>query len=123
MIELRLSVLVAILVVGSQLSLTRGFQVQTPFAGANGRILNGANKELRRPKPVVVFMSEEEKATSMKVDEGNLESTATTNAKEGVKKISLEEKMASWEASEEEIKAATLGGLVPSAKEKTTGFD
>ena len=27
--------------------------------------------------------------------------------------VSLEEKMKSWEASEEEIKAATLGGVVP----------
>ena len=28
-------------------------------------------------------------------------------------KLSLEEKMKSWEASEEEIKAASLGGVVP----------
>merc|ERR1719232_600344 len=40
---------------------------------------------------------------------------------------SLEEKMKSWEASEEEIKAATLGGIVPGASNKlssgTSGFD
>lgn len=38
------------------------------------------------------------------------------------KKKSLEEKMASWEASEEEIKAASLGGLTP-GKGATDGFD
>ncbi|GFH52141.1 hypothetical protein CTEN210_08617 [Chaetoceros tenuissimus] len=36
------------------------------------------------------------------------------------KKMTLEEKMASWEASEEELKAASLGGLTPS---KADGFD
>jgi hypothetical protein len=41
----------------------------------------------------------------------------------GKKKLSLEEKMKSWEASEEEIKAATLGGLVPQSKERTGAFD
>ena len=34
------------------------------------------------------------------------------------KKMSLEEKMKSWEASEEEIKAATLGGVVPQSRDK-----
>jgi hypothetical protein len=38
------------------------------------------------------------------------------------KKKTLEEKMASWEASEEEIKAASLGGLTP-GKGGTDGFD
>lgn len=38
------------------------------------------------------------------------------------KKQSLEEKMASWEASDEEIKAASLGGLTP-GKKSTDGFD
>lgn len=36
------------------------------------------------------------------------------------KKMTLEEKMASWEASEEELKAASLGGLTPN---KADGFD
>jgi len=36
----------------------------------------------------------------------------------------LEEKMKLWEASDEEIKAATLGGVVPSlGKNRTDGFD
>jgi len=38
------------------------------------------------------------------------------------KKMSLEEKMAGWEASEEEVKAATLGGMTP-GKGGTDGFD
>jgi hypothetical protein len=37
-------------------------------------------------------------------------------------KLSLEEKMKSWEASEEEIKAATLGGIVPGS-ERSDAFD
>jgi hypothetical protein len=37
-----------------------------------------------------------------------------------VPKQSLEEKMKGWEASEEEIKAASLGGMVPG---KSDGFD
>ena len=32
------------------------------------------------------------------------------------KKLSLEEKMASWEATDEEKKAATLGGMIPGGK-------
>ncbi|KAL3921181.1 MAG: hypothetical protein SGILL_002880 [Bacillariaceae sp.] len=41
-------------------------------------------------------------------------------------KMSLEDKMKSWEASEEEIKAASLGGVVPQSrgdKERTGAFD
>ena len=42
----------------------------------------------------------------MAEDTTDSSSTTTTT-------VSLEEKMKSWEASEEEIKAATLGGVVP----------
>ena len=35
-------------------------------------------------------------------------------------KVSLEEKLKSWEATEEEVKAASLGGLTPN---KVDGFD
>jgi len=38
-------------------------------------------------------------------------------------KLSLEDKMKKWEASEEEIKAATLGGVVPGSVERTDAFD
>lgn len=37
-------------------------------------------------------------------------------------KSSLEEKMSNWEASEEEVKAASLGGIVPGGK-KEEGAD
>jgi len=36
------------------------------------------------------------------------------------KKLSLEEKMKTWEATEEEVKEASLGGVVP---ERTDAFD
>ena len=41
-------------------------------------------------------------------DDATTDETASTE-----KKVSLEEKMAAWEASDEEVKAATLGGIVP----------
>ena len=41
-------------------------------------------------------------------DDTTTDETASTE-----KKVSLEEKMAAWEASDEEVKAATLGGIVP----------
>ena len=49
------------------------------------------------------------------------ESTASSEATE---KISLEDKMKSWEASEEEIRAASLGGVIPQGRgERTGAFD
>lgn len=40
------------------------------------------------------------------------------------KKLTLEEKMKRWEASEEEIRAASLGGVVPQPqRERTDAFD
>ena len=40
-------------------------------------------------------------------------------------KISLEDKMKSWEATEEEIRAASLGGVIPTpqGRERTEAFD
>lgn len=52
-----------------------------------------------------------------------------TDAPITTKKISLEEKMKSWEATEEERKAATLGGLIPEprgdpdGRERDSAFD
>lgn len=37
-------------------------------------------------------------------------------------KLTLEEKMKNWQATEEEVKAATLGGVVPS-EERSDAFD
>ncbi len=50
------------------------------------------------------------------------ESTEETS-EEPAEKMSLEEKMKSWEASEEEIRAASLGGIVPQSRERTGAFD
>lgn len=38
-------------------------------------------------------------------------------------KLSLEEKMKNWEATEDEIKAATLGGVVPESANRSDAFD
>lgn len=57
----------------------------------------------------------------LRAEKGDAETTASD---ESTSKPTLEEKMKSWEASEEEIKAATLGGMVPSGnKERTDAFD
>eukprot|EP00571_Detonula_confervacea_P017283 CAMPEP_0172297554 /NCGR_PEP_ID=MMETSP1058-20130122/530_1 /TAXON_ID=83371 /ORGANISM="Detonula confervacea, Strain CCMP 353" /LENGTH=133 /DNA_ID=CAMNT_0013006719 /DNA_START=61 /DNA_END=462 /DNA_ORIENTATION=+ len=52
--------------------------------------------------------------------DGESEESSTTTT------MSLEEKMKSWEASEEEIRAASLGGVVPglgSGESRTDAFD
>lgn len=46
------------------------------------------------------------------------ESSETTDTKK-----SLEEKMSKWEATDEEKKAATLGGVVPSSDGRSDAFD
>jgi hypothetical protein len=54
-----------------------------------------------------------------------LRESSENNDNEGKKastKISLEEKMRGWEATEEEVKAASLGGIVP-GRERTDAFD
>jgi len=48
-----------------------------------------------------------------------LSSTMMTTSTSSSAKLSLEEKMKAWEASEEEIKAATLGGIVPTKREES----
>mmetsp|Transcript_3054 Transcript_3054/g.2891 ORF Transcript_3054/g.2891 Transcript_3054/m.2891 type:complete len:130 (-) Transcript_3054:267-656(-) len=54
--------------------------------------------------------------TAIRMAEESESSSETTE-----KKQSLEEKMAGWEASDEEIKAASLGGMTPG--KGTDGFD
>ena len=64
-------------------------------------------------------------------DDGNSDdvgSTTTTTGTTGdeIKMSPLEEKMKKWEASEEEIRAASLGGIVPQPQqngERTEAFD
>lgn len=52
------------------------------------------------------------------------EDTAETDSSPSAK-MSLEEKMKAWEATEEEVKAATLGGIVPGSEEseRSDAFD
>jgi hypothetical protein len=46
-------------------------------------------------------------------DDTSLEDDDLDTKNAGTPKLSLEEKMKQWEATEEEMKAATLGGLIP----------
>ena len=48
---------------------------------------------------------------------------ATSAPAKASESMSLEEKMKSWEASEEEIRAASLGGVIPQSRERTEAFD
>lgn len=50
-------------------------------------------------------------------------SSSSSEDQPKTEKISLEEKMKSWEASEEELKAASLGGVIPQPRERTEAFD
>jgi len=54
-----------------------------------------------------------------------LRSEEEESTEPATEKMSLEEKMKSWEASEEEIRAASLGGVVPQPRdaERTDAFD
>lgn len=63
-------------------------------------------------------------------DDGGMDVTTAPSGDDGSKAsktaLSLEEKMKSWEATEEEVKAATLGGLVPQrmdGKGRSDAFD
>jgi hypothetical protein len=59
-------------------------------------------------------------------DEGT-NNAALESSSSGSIKMSLEAKMKKWEASEEEIKAATLGGVIPESRsdnrERSGAFD
>mmetsp|Transcript_2856 Transcript_2856/g.7844 ORF Transcript_2856/g.7844 Transcript_2856/m.7844 type:complete len:154 (-) Transcript_2856:122-583(-) len=55
-------------------------------------------------------------------DESSVEGSTSPPAKAS-ESMSLEEKMKSWEASEEEIRAASLGGVVPQSRDRTEAFD
>lgn len=52
-------------------------------------------------------------------------SEESTSESEPTEKMSLEDKMKSWEATEEEIRAASLGGVIPQpmGRERTEAFD
>jgi hypothetical protein len=46
-------------------------------------------------------------------DDNNSNMDTSTDESKSAKRLSLEEKMKGWEATEEEVKAKTLGGIVP----------
>lgn len=50
------------------------------------------------------------------ISDNTLGTSVTSSSSSSSSARSLEEKMKSWEASEEEIKAATLGGMVPGTR-------
>ena len=64
-------------------------------------------------------------ARRSRISLNNSEDSTTTNngTEEGEKKMSLEDKMKSWEATEDELKAASLGGITTGSKERTDAFD
>ena len=57
-----------------------------------------------------LFMGTDAEDETISTSVASISSASSASAK------SLEEKMKSWEASEEEIKAATLGGIVPGTR-------
>jgi hypothetical protein len=56
-------------------------------------------------------------------EESTTDADSTASAEEPTEKISLEDKMKSWEASEEELRAASLGGVIPQPRDRTDAFD
>ena len=87
-----------------------GFSVKSP-SSARAVSLTRNGKSTRNTRGTVVVLREGEQ------DSPSPSPTTTTTE---ATKLSLEEKMKNWEASDEEIKAATLGGVVP---ERADGFD
>ena len=106
---------------------TLGFQVQVPppqsrHGRANVGTSNGNNHLLR----AVVKTNGDETVSTIpffaKLEDEAGSSSSSKTAK------SLQEKMSNWEASEAEIKAATLGGVTPGGlggggRKKNDGFD
>ena len=81
-------------------------------------VSNGSIKSLTSQSRM---MKATQMSTRLYASEVDDETAATsTEASSEVTKKSLEDKMKDWEASDEEIKAASLGGIVPG---RTDGFD
>mmetsp|Transcript_8755 Transcript_8755/g.11024 ORF Transcript_8755/g.11024 Transcript_8755/m.11024 type:complete len:153 (+) Transcript_8755:212-670(+) len=93
-------------------SVTNAFSIMTPKHVAISRLSRGDICEFQLTSSTKLFANE--------VDDELLE---TAERGSETAKKSLEEKMKDWEASEEEMKNASLGGLVPSSGERTDGFD
>jgi len=75
-----------------------------------------AHRQTNAPSSLVVVADATEESTTDST-------TASTSAEEPTEKLSLEDKMKSWEASEEELRAASLGGVIPQPRERTDAFD
>jgi len=67
-------------------------------------------------------LTSENKDTSVVEGTDDLMDVGSDDGISSEKRKSLEEKMASWEATEEEKRAATLGGMIPGGK-SGDGFD
>lgn len=101
--------------------------LQTSVHGRTGRLVAtlGGNAAAEPPKLMrkksggLLVLYEAKKEGSNDNDDKEKELTTTTTAT----KQSLQEKMKNWQASEEEIKAASLGGVVPQPRERSDSFD
>jgi|UniRef100_A0A7S2UAU3 hypothetical protein len=109
------------------LSGVNAFTCHTPATAAAGRRSLARNYHQRRGIATIVKNSEQEDTTTSATtdpqdtaDTTRPITTSSTPPTSGVKE-SLEEKMKKWDATEEEIKKATLGGVVPGGR--VDGFD
>lgn len=117
----------SIILVSLLFSATVGFQVLSPQQQPRHRVVvpetrnlvlcavKTEDDEMTRTVPFFATLEGEDKSSST-----NTSPPAAKTAK------SLQEKMANWEASEEEIKAATLGGVSPGGlggRKGNDGFD
>lgn len=83
------------------------------------RLVQRQNTAFDGKQPSLVIVrdtTEESPSSSIEGDSASAEPT---------EKISLEDKMKSWEATEEELRAASLGGIIPTpqGRERTEAFD
>ncbi|VEU38082.1 unnamed protein product [Pseudo-nitzschia multistriata] len=62
-------------------------------------------------------------SSTVVVRESNGSDSEEESPPEPAEKMSLEEKMKSWEATDEELRAASLGGVIPQPRERTEAFD
>ena len=73
------------------------------------------NTDFNRKQSLIIVKDSAEESSG----DGEISTSATAPTE----KISLEDKMKSWEATEEELRAASLGGIIPQARERTEAFD
>ena len=67
------------------------------------------------------LQAEQDSNTSNEEDQSNNDNGKDASFAKQAAKVSLEEKMKKWEATDDEIKAATLGGVVP--EKRADSFD